>query len=156
MPIRGVLIAVFFALAASQALGCTIPAEAQALRSAVLAGFNAERARAGLAALGPSPTLAEAAQSHACDIARRGRLSHQTGLFSSLPNRVRRAGYAFAMVNENLAAGQTSVAQVMQSWMSSPGHRANILSAAARDLGVGVAWGANRQLYWVTVGAAPR
>lgn len=156
MQIRALLIAVFLTLTASQALACTAPAELQALRGAVLAAVNAERARAGLAMLRPSSALDTAAQGHACEIARRERLSHRSGLFASLPSRLRQAGYAYSMANENLAAGQNSTQQVMHSWMASPGHRNNILAAQARELGVGVAWGADGQLYWVTVGAAPR
>lgn len=156
MPIRVLLIAALLSLVALQAPACTMPAGVQALRGAVLAGANAERAQAGLAALRASPVLDGAAQRHACDIARQQRLSHRSGLFSSLRSRLRRAGYAFSMANENLAAGQTSAAQVMRGWMQSPGHRANILAAPARDLGVGVAIGADGQLYWVTVSAAPR
>ncbi|MCC5970648.1 MAG: CAP domain-containing protein [Pararhodobacter sp.] len=143
-------------LPGAQAVACAAPAELQALRGAVLAGFNAERARAGGVPLHPSPALEAAAQYHACDIARRQRLSHRGGLFSSLPSRLRRAGYTFSMANENLAMGQTSPAQVMQSWMASTGHRANILAGPARHLGVGVALGPDGLLYWVTVGAAPR
>ena len=156
MPIRVLLFAVLFALLATQTPACTIPAEVQTLRGAVLAGVNAERARVGIAALGSAPALDMAAQNHACDIARQQRLSHGSGLFSSLRGRLRRAGYAFFMANENLAAGQTSPEQVMRSWMGSPGHRSNILAAPARELGVGVAVGADGQLYWVTIGAAPR
>lgn len=153
---RFLLIAVMLCLAGAQANACTLPAGAEALRGAVLAGVNAERARAGLALLRTAPALAVAAQNHACDIARNQRLSHRGGLFSTLPGRLRRAGYAFSMANENLAEGQTSPERVMHDWMASPGHRANILAADARDLGVGVAVGADGQLYWVTVSAAPR
>lgn len=156
MPIRVLLIATSLALVTTQAPACTMPAGAQALRGAVLEGVNAERARAGLGALRPSAALEMTAQSHACDIARRQRLSHRSGDFSSLRSRLRGAGYAFSMANENLAAGQSNPDQVMRGWMASPGHRNNILAAAAHQLGVGVAVGADGQLYWVTVAAAPR
>lgn len=156
MRFGAIVMVAAFALAGTQALACTAPAEAQALRGAVLAGVNSERARAGLGSLQSSPALDTAAQSHACDIARRQRLTHGGGLFSGLPSRLRRVGYAFSMANENIAAGQTSPAQVMQSWMASAGHRANILAAPARAMGVGVALSADGQLYWVTVAAAPR
>jgi len=150
------LIAVMLALGSAQASACAVPGDLAGLRGLVLAGVNAERAQAGLAALRPAPALEGAAQRHACDIARRQQLSHRSGLFSSLPSRLRREGYAFSMANENLAAGQSSPEQVMRSWMASSGHRSNILAASARELGVGVAVGADGQRYWVTIGAAPR
>lgn len=156
MRFRVFVVASALLLMAAQAGACTLPAGVQALRGAVLEGVNAERARAGVAPLRVAPALEAAAQGHACTVARHGRLSHRSGLFSSLTSRLRRAGYAFSMANENLAAGQTSPEQVIRSWMASAGHRGNILAAAVRETGIGVAVGADGQLFWVTVGAAPR
>ena len=148
--------AMSLALGAAPAVSCTVPGDLPALRSAVLSGYNLERTRSGLAALRPSPPLEEAAQAHACDLARRQQVSHRSGLFGTLPRRLRRAGYAYSMANENLAAGQTGPAQAMRGWMASPAHRANVLAPAARDLGVGAALAAGGRLYWVSVAAAPR
>ena len=152
----GATLATALALSAAPAAGCAVPGDLRALRSAVLSGYNLERARSGLSALRPSLPLEEAAQAHACDLARRQQISHRSGLFGTLPRRLRRAGYAYSMANENLAAGQTGPAQAMRGWMASPAHRANVLAPAARDLGVGVALAAGGRLYWVSVAAAPR
>lgn len=144
------------ALSAAPVAGCTVPGDLPALRSAVLSSYNLERRHSGLPPLRPSLTLDEAAQAHACDLARRQQVSHRSGLFGTLPRRLRRAGYAYSMANENLAAGQTGAAQAMRGWMASPAHRANVLAPRARDLGVGVARAAGGRLYWVSVAAAPR
>jgi uncharacterized protein YkwD len=61
---------------------------------------------------------------------------------------MRRAGYDGRMMGENIAAGQTSAAAVMDAWMNSPGHRANILNCGYREIGVGLYRGGSMRFYW--------
>lgn len=154
--LRALLLTLSFALAPLAGLACTLPADAAALRGAVLAGVNGERARAGLAALMPAPALESAAQTHACDMARRGRIGHRGGDWSGLRTRLRRAGYPFAAANENVAVGHASAGALVAGWMASPGHRANILSRDVAEFGLGVARGAEGRLYWAMVAARRR
>jgi uncharacterized protein YkwD len=116
---------------------------------------NAQRAAQGLSAVAASPRLDAVAQAHACDMARRGRMGHDGSDGSNLGQRLGRGGYRFGLAAENIAHGFDSVAAVTQSWMQSPGHRANILRPAATDLGVGVAQPAEGRPYWVLLLAAP-
>ena len=60
-------------------------------------------------------------------MASRQKLDHKGGDGSTVSDRVKRVGYVYVRVGENIANGQKSVEQVMDSWMKSPGHRANIL-----------------------------
>ncbi|TKA94138.1 CAP domain-containing protein, partial [Cereibacter changlensis] len=87
--------------------------------------------------------------------ARRGRMGHDGSDGSNLGQRLGRGGYRFGLAAENIAHGFDSVVAVTQSWMQSPGHRANILRPAATDLGVGVAQPAGGRPYWVLLLAAP-
>lgn len=97
---------------------------------------NDLRAQNGLHALDISPELEKAAEKHAADMARSGKLSH-TGSNGSTPaKRAKRAGYRFCTVAENVAAGQQSSAEVMQAWANSAGHRKNMLKPKARDIAV--------------------
>ena len=48
---------------------------------------------------------------------------------------------------ENIAAGQPNPVEVMKAWMKSPGHRANILSCAFRNVGVGIALDGRRPVW---------
>jgi len=63
------------------------------------------------------------------------------------------AGYAYRMVGENIAYGDyTDSAQLVGSWMKSPGHRANILEQRYTDIGVAVLFGEfNGRNVWVGV-----
>jgi uncharacterized protein YkwD len=93
--------------------------------------------------------LSKAARSHAGDMARRNYFSHDTLGGGSFVDRIRRAGYLRGArrwaLGENLAWGTRShsTPRVMaRMWMNSPGHRANILSASFREIGIGVAYDA--------------
>lgn len=133
---------------------CPAPADAAALRGAVLARVNAERQAAGLSPLRRSALLDRAAQSQACDNAARGIYSHTGADGSDLRQRLRRAGYPTRTGAENTALGFEDPARLTAFWMASPGHRSNILLPAARDIGIGIADGARR--HWVMVAGAPR
>lgn len=71
---------------------------------------------------------------------KRGYFDHVTPEGKTPTNQMRNAGYPLTgrwFTGQNIAAGQTSPEQVMNDWMQSPGHRANILKKEFRDLGVG-------------------
>jgi hypothetical protein len=81
-------------------------------------------------------------------MAETGHFSH-TGRDGSTPfSRMAAAGYRGTMMGENIARGFTSPAAVMNAWMNSPGHRANILNDGFTDLGVGIA-GTGSGMCWV-------
>jgi uncharacterized protein YkwD len=120
-----------------------------AVRDAMLATVNAKRQTAGLPALALDPRLSEAAQKHAEDMLARIYYSHQTPEGTMPWARVRALGYEPDLVGENIAAGHTVVAEVMDAWLHSPGHRHNILESRFTHLGVGVAVGTYEHRYQV-------
>ena len=111
------------------------------IRQQMLTEVNRIRSANGLGSLTLSAELDDAAQTHAADMAARGRLSHAGSDGSGADDRVLRAGYRYREYAENIAQGQTNVAEAVESWMGSPGHRANMLLPDMRDLGVGFAEG---------------
>lgn len=136
-------------LAAAFALGaCTAgpaPSAAPAVagwQQEMLASVNAHRADAGLAPLTLCGTLNVAAQNQSNAQAAAGRMFH-----ANLATNANSAGYTgWRALAENVAAGQTSTAQVMTSWMGSSGHRANILGGYTH-VGFGLANGGGVN-YW--------
>ena len=133
---------------------CTVPGGVDALRGTLLALSNAERATHGLPALRLDPRLTEAAQTQACRMAERGRLSHRGSWFAGLGRRLRREGYAYAVAVENTGMGHRDAPQIIQGWMASPEHRVNMLNPAVRDAGYGVAQAQDGQLHWSMIAAA--
>ncbi len=111
---------------------------------------NLERKKADAAPLVCSPLLIDAARRHSANMARQGRLDHTLD-GKCLGVRLDEVGCAWGYCAENIAMGQRSPAEAIQSWMHSPGHRANLLSSNCTQIGVAVASGAGGQPYWTMV-----
>jgi uncharacterized protein YkwD len=112
---------------------------------------NEERAKYGLPALANDAQLTQAAQGHAEDMALNNYFDH-TGLDGLTPwDRITAAGYIWNACGENIAAGFSDAASVVNAWMNSEGHRANILDIIFCDIGVGYAYNseADYDQYWV-------
>ncbi|MGF1534872.1 MAG: CAP domain-containing protein [Elainellaceae cyanobacterium] len=113
---------------------------ASELSQEVLELTNAFRAKNGLAPLSLNQDLTEAAQDHVQDMAEGDFFSH-TGLDeSTIVDRVQEAGYMPQTVGENIAAGQITAEEVVQAWIDSPGHRANLLNDQFTEIGIGYAF----------------
>ncbi|MDA0564027.1 CAP domain-containing protein [Streptomonospora sp. S1-112] len=113
------------------------PAEPSSLAMAVVEIANDERADAGCDPLHVDPRLTAASQGHADDMAARDYMAHETPEGVGPQERAAEAGYQ-AWSGENVAAGYSSAEAVMDGWMDSPGHRANILDCGNTEIGVGV------------------
>ncbi|MGW7817597.1 CAP domain-containing protein [Streptomyces puniciscabiei] len=100
---------------------------------------NAERAKVGCHPLTVNPELTKAAQAHSADMAAHQNMSHTGSDGSSPGDRITRAGYSWSAYGENVAYGYATPEQVMNGWMNSPGHRANILNCSYKEIGVGLA-----------------
>uniref|UniRef100_UPI000AE7F44C CAP domain-containing protein n=1 Tax=Peterkaempfera griseoplana TaxID=66896 RepID=UPI000AE7F44C len=107
------------------------------VRAAVLTLVNQERAKAGCGPLVADPALAELAGDFSDDMAARGFFDHTDPDGKSPWDRATAAGIGY-LGGENIARGQQTPAEVMDAWMNSPGHRANILNCDYKKLGVGV------------------
>jgi uncharacterized protein YkwD len=101
--------------------------EADRLNRRLLDAHNKARADAELPPLTLDAKLTEAARRHAADMAEHETMSHEGSDGSTPDERVKRAGYHFRRTGENVAEGQEDVDRVIEAWMKSPGHKANIL-----------------------------
>jgi len=131
-------------------------AGARGLAQQVFDLTQAERRDAGRAELTWNDQLAQAAQAHADDMSRRDYFAHESPEGGTVGDRTTQAGYDWAWIGENIAAGQTSAEQVMQEWMGSPGHKKNILFNEFTEMGVAVSANGAGRLYWVQVFGKPR
>lgn len=129
-------------------------------QEAMLAEINRRRASAqtcgsrgsfpATTALTWNSQLLAAAAGHAKDMVAKNFFSHTGSSGSSVADRVSAAGYAWSTVAENIAAGQPSITRVVDAWMSSDGHCANLMNATVRDVAVAcVVNTANQSNYWV-------
>jgi uncharacterized protein YkwD len=127
----------------------SVPARGMnAIELKVLEITNAERAKAGCKALRGDAKLALAARRHSTDMGVNVYFDHNSQDGTSPWDRIRKAGYNSPGA-ENIAAGQPTAAAVMDGWMNSPGHRANILNCKLKALGVGYYKGSKGyRTYW--------
>jgi hypothetical protein len=103
----------------------------------LFAAANAERAQRGLRPLKWAPTLHQAAQRHADEMASRESISHQYPGEADLADRGRIAGARFTVISENVAEAW-SAPEIHDAWMQSPGHRANLLDPRVDAVGISV------------------
>jgi uncharacterized protein YkwD len=118
-------------------------------RAAVLCLVNQHRAEHGLAPLVEHPVLQAAAQAHAEDMGRRDFFAHENPDGATAHDRISRAGYRGRRTGENIHWGigiSASPARIVDGWMSSPGHRANILTAEFTHVGTGIGYDAPERL----------
>jgi uncharacterized protein YkwD len=108
-----------------------------AAEAAVLTLVNAERAKVGCSPVQASRGLSALAGAYSRDMAERGFFSHTDPDGASPWDRAAKAGVE-GLAAENIARGQADAQAVMESWMNSDGHRANILNCDYTRLGVGV------------------
>lgn len=114
----------------------------------VVAAVNTYRAQSGVPPLGLNSLLNGAALDHSTDMAQRHVMTHTGWDGSTAGQRIAANGYTFSTWAENVAAGQTTVAAVMQAWMGSAGHRANILSPYFNEIGIAAVKSDNGVIYW--------
>ncbi|MER7793670.1 CAP domain-containing protein [Streptomyces sp. NPDC097640] len=108
----------------------------------VLALVNEERSKAGCAPVTADPKLTQLAQDFSDDMALRGFFDHLDPDGDTPWERAEQVGIV-NLGGENIARGQEDAQAVMDSWMNSSGHRANILNCGYKTLGVGTNFGAD-------------
>jgi len=114
--------------------------EATAAAAEVLKLVNEERSKVGCSALTESDSLAALATAFSEDMAARGFFDHVDPSGADPWDRAAKAGIT-SLGGENIARGQGTAQAVMDAWMNSPGHKANILNCDFKTLGVGVHFG---------------
>jgi len=114
-----------------------VEANAEEVIRSLAALIAKEREQRKLPPLTLDTRLAKIAQSHCQDMLANGFIAHTSPSTGEASNRVSRAGLAATVVLENIGRGY-SASEIHQGLMESPGHRGNILSPDARELGIGV------------------
>lgn len=109
---------------------------------------NTERAKAGLKPLNVDAVLSQVARRKAADMRDKGYFAHESPTYGSPFKMMRDSGISYRVAGENIAAGQRSPQEVMNAWMNSSGHRANIMNPSFTTIGVGQVSGGYYGNYW--------
>ncbi len=123
----------------------TTTSDVNAFEQEVVKLTNAERTKAGLSPLQTDDKLMAAAREKSPDMQSNNYFSHTSPTFGSPFDRMKALGITYKSAGENIAQGQRSPQEVVQAWMDSPGHRANILNGKFTHIGVGYVKSGN---YW--------
>jgi uncharacterized protein YkwD len=142
-----------FAPAQSGAALGARPAVTSRVTTEVVDLTNVERTRNRRASLRANARLMHAAQIQAEQMARTGQLAHvlPKAAYPSAGDRLAAADYRWQAYGENVALGQSSAKEVLDSWMHSRGHRTNILNPDFTEMGAGYAIDEARRPYYVQV-----
>lgn len=103
----------------------------------LLALTNKEREHVGLEPLNINRQLMCAAREQSASMARKNHLSHTVN-GKNFTYRIKKTGYPFVKVGENVARSKRSLVHVVKLWMKSPGHRRNILNSQFKGIGSGI------------------
>lgn len=127
------------------------PTAERAMEQEVLKLVNRARAENGLNPLLWADDLADIARAHSADMIERGFFSHTNPDGQSPFDRIKSNGISYRAAAENIAYGQPDAEAVMNSWMNSAGHRANILNENLKEIGIGAVKDSNGTVYWTQV-----
>lgn len=106
---------------------------------------NQERAKAGLKALQIDTKLTQSAQAKSQDMKNKNYFSHTSPTYGSPFDQMKSMGITYKSAAENIAMGQRNAAEVVDAWMKSPGHKANIMNGSFTHIGVGLS---DSGYYW--------
>ena len=112
---------------------------------------NVERQKAGLPALKMDASLSNVARAKSKDMAVNNYFAHQSPTYGSAGDMLRQYGISWHAWGENIAAGQSTPEIVVNAWMNSSGHRANILSSNFSKIGVGYVTSSSGRPYWTQI-----
>ena len=108
--------------------------------------LNQDRAANGLSPLALDPELSRIARIKSCDMRDNRYFAHESPTYGRAADMLRRFGYRFSAAGENIAHHAT-VEKAQAAFMSSQGHRRNILSANWEKVGIGVCYDRSGYIY---------
>lgn len=118
-------------------------------RKEIFQMVNAERTANGLPKLEIDERLNALADKKAKIMADEKNLSHTAGGYSSFSDLIKENNIKYWTVGENIASGWRTPKEVMEAWLASKGHRANILNPKFSHIGLGKAVDSDGKIYWV-------
>lgn len=119
-----------------------------AIEAEVVRLVNIERQKEGLQPLVASSELSNVARKKSEDMAKNNYFSHTSPTYGSPFEMMKQFGIKYNTAGENIAKGQLTAQSVVNAWMNSSGHRANIMNPSFNKIGVGHYKSANGTNYW--------
>ncbi|WP_373898050.1 SafA/ExsA family spore coat assembly protein [Haloimpatiens sp. FM7315] len=127
----------------------------KSLENEVIRLVNLERQKNGLLPLKTNWELSRTARYKSQDMINKNYFSHYSPTYGTPFDMMKNFGLKFSAAGENIAYGQPTAKDVMNTWMNSKGHRGNILSPAYTEIGVGAAKNSSGVYYWTQMFIKP-
>ncbi|HEY8390278.1 MAG TPA: SafA/ExsA family spore coat assembly protein [Clostridia bacterium] len=127
----------------------------KAIEDEIIRLVNLQRSYNGLSPLTYNWQVARVARIKSQDMINNNYFSHYSPVYGSPFKMLESYGLKFSSAAENIAYGQKTAQAVMDAWMNSPGHKANILSKTVTQIGVGCAKASNGTLYFTQLFIKP-
>jgi uncharacterized protein YkwD len=131
-------------------VNATMPGSGRRAVEEMVALANAHRRSVGCPALVWMQTVANAAQGHSDDMARRSYFDHRSPEGRGPTDRLAAAGVTYRSMGENIAQHPGTARDVMAGWLASPGHRQNLERCTYTHHGIGL-----REGYWTHLFITP-
>lgn len=125
------------------------------IENEVIRLVNIERSKRGLKPLKANWQLSRVARYKSMDMRDKNYFSHTSPTYGSPFKMMKDFRIYFTTAGENIAYGQRTAQEVMNSWMNSEGHRNNILSSNFTEIGVGIAYSKDKGIYWTQMFIRP-
>jgi len=122
--------------------------------SEVLQETNIQRQKKNMGGVTPNPALMALARNYAKRLAENNVLTHELN-GEDFSKRIKKSGYSYRLVGENLAAGQYSPSEVVKAWLGSKPHRHNLLNSKFTEIGIGVYKSKNGYIFYCQVFGTP-
>lgn len=120
----------------------------------VLQETNFQRQKKNMGGVVPNPELMSLARSYAKRLAQQNVLTHKLN-GEDFSKRIKKSGYSYRLVGENLAAGQYSPYEVVKAWLGSKPHRHNLLNSKFTEIGIGVYKNKNGYIFYCQIFGTP-
>lgn len=118
------------------------------IEAEVIRLVNIERQKQGLSQFKTSSDLSNVARVKSEDMYRNNYFSHNSPKYGSPFDMMKSFGINYTTAGENIAKGYNSAQSVVNGWMNSSGHRANILNPSFNTIGVGAYTDSSGTIYW--------
>lgn len=115
---------------------------------------NEQRKKKKLGEVNPNSILMSLARSYAKQLAEKNVLTHELN-GQDLSKRIKKSGYVFRFVGENLAVGSYTPTEVVKAWMGSKPHRHNLLNSDFTEIGIGIYKNKNGQIFYCQIFGRP-
>jgi len=145
------VITLFFALTIVLQIQVAAAYQYQGPEAELINLINSERTQNGVPPLAINWEVSRLARYKSEEMKQHSLFSHDSLVYGSPSQTLERFRVPYSVVGANIAMGQETAMEVLEAWLSSPSHRANLINAEFESAGTGLSWDDNGIAYWTLI-----